>query len=69
MRSTLPQRRPSAALAALERQLADGGRLIAPVDDAGDQRLILERRVDDLIERTRLEAVRFVPLVPDEDEG
>ena len=31
-------------LAALERQLADGGRLIAPVDDAGDQRLILERR-------------------------
>jgi protein-L-isoaspartate(D-aspartate) O-methyltransferase len=56
-------------LAALERQLADGGRLIAPVDDAGDQRLILERRVDDLIERTRLEPVRFVPLVPNEDEG
>ncbi len=56
-------------LAVLERQLADGGRLIAPVDDAGDQRLILERRVDDRIERTWLEPVRFVPLVPDVEES
>jgi protein-L-isoaspartate(D-aspartate) O-methyltransferase len=56
-------------LATLEQQLSDGGRLIAPVDDAGDQRLILERRVGGLIERTWLEPVRFVPLVHDEDAG
>ena len=56
-------------LVALEQQLTDGGRLVAPVDAAGDQRLILERRVEGLIERTWLEPVRFVPLVPDESEG
>jgi protein-L-isoaspartate(D-aspartate) O-methyltransferase len=56
-------------LAALEQQLTDGGRLVAPVDAAGDQRLILERRVEGLLERTWLEPVRFVPLVPDESEG
>ena len=56
-------------LVALEQQLTDGGRLVAPVDAAGDQRLILERRVEGLIERTWLEPVRFVPLVPDESGG
>jgi protein-L-isoaspartate(D-aspartate) O-methyltransferase len=56
-------------LVALEQQLADGGRLVAPVDAAGDQRLILERRVEGLIQRAWLEPVRFVPLVPDESGG
>ncbi len=50
--------------AALEHQLADGGRLVAPVG-AGDQHLILTRRRGDELARIRLEAVRFVPLVRD----
>jgi protein-L-isoaspartate(D-aspartate) O-methyltransferase len=44
---------------ALEQQLADGGRLVAPVDD----RLVVERRRGDSIERQGLEGVRFVPLI------
>jgi protein-L-isoaspartate(D-aspartate) O-methyltransferase len=52
-------------LSALEQQLADGGRLVAPIDDLGGQRLVLERRLDGRIERIRLEPVRFVPLVHD----
>ena len=55
-------------LAALEHQLTDGGRLVAPVDGAGGQRLVLERRVGREIERTWLEPVRFVPLVPQKYE-
>ena len=45
--------------AALEAQLADGGRLVAPVDD----RLVRERRRGVAIEREWHEGVRFVPLV------
>ena len=49
--------------AALEEQLAPGGRLVAPVED-GQQRLILVRRTEEgMVERTQLERVRFVPLV------
>lgn len=49
--------------AALEAQLAPGGRLIAPVGDE-TQHLILVRRSHDgsTLERRRLERVRFVPL-------
>lgn len=52
---------------ALERQLAPGGRLVAPVGASGQQ-LVLERRGDDgdELERTPLEAVRFVPLIEGE---
>lgn len=50
--------------ATLEEQLADGGRLVAPVG-AGDQHLILTRRHGTELTRKRLEAVRFVPLVRD----
>ncbi len=49
--------------AALEDQLADGGRLVAPLD----QRLVLERRSGEALERTLLDPVRFVPLVAGED--
>jgi protein-L-isoaspartate(D-aspartate) O-methyltransferase len=52
-------------LGMLEQQLAEGGRLVAPIDTDGDQRLILERRVADRIDRAWLEPVRFVPLVHD----
>jgi protein-L-isoaspartate(D-aspartate) O-methyltransferase len=48
--------------AALQRQLAPGGRLVAPVE-ADEQRLVVERRTGDAIERRTLERVRFVPLV------
>lgn len=51
--------------AALEEQLAPGGRLVAPVGDAESQRLVLVRRSHDgrRVKRRRLDAVRFVPLV------
>lgn len=52
-------------LSVLEQQLAEGGRLVAPIDERGAQRLVLERRLDGRIERIRLEPVRFVPLVRD----
>jgi protein-L-isoaspartate(D-aspartate) O-methyltransferase len=47
---------------ALIDQLADGGRLVAPVED-GDQRLVLIRRRAGRFTSTELERVRFVPLV------
>ena len=48
--------------AELEDQLVLGGRLVAPVGD-GEQRLTLLRRVEDGVQRTAFEPVRFVPLV------
>ena len=47
---------------ALEEQLADGGRLVVPVED-GDQRLFVVHRTPEGLQRTGLERVRFVPLV------
>jgi protein-L-isoaspartate(D-aspartate) O-methyltransferase len=47
---------------ALERQLADGGRLVAPVGSR-EQHLVLVRRSGDRVIRRQLEAVQFVPLV------
>ncbi|MGH2979652.1 MAG: protein-L-isoaspartate(D-aspartate) O-methyltransferase, partial [Solirubrobacterales bacterium] len=47
---------------ALEEQLAEGGRLVVPVDGA-DQRLMLVRRTPEGFARTWHEPVRFVPLV------
>jgi len=48
---------------ALEAQLAVGGRLIAPVARAGKEHLVFVRRgTDGSLERTPLNAVRFVPL-------
>lgn len=44
---------------ALEDQLADGGRLVAPVDD----RLVVEERHGTALDRHGLESVRFVPLI------
>jgi protein-L-isoaspartate(D-aspartate) O-methyltransferase len=46
----------------LEQQLAQGGRLVAPVG-AASQHLMLTRRTAIGFEREQLEAVRFVPLV------
>lgn len=52
--------------AALEQQLAEGGRLVAPVGDA-NQYLTLTRRTSAGLHHERLEGVRFVPLVPDRE--
>lgn len=49
-------------LRALEEQLAPGGRLVGPLGRRR-QHLILSRRGESGLERRRLEAVRFVPLV------
>lgn len=49
---------------ALLEQLAEGGRLVIPVESGlGDQRLVCVRRVGDEFTETELGAVRFVPLV------
>jgi len=48
--------------AALEQQLALGGRLVAPVADDEGEQLVLVRRFEHGLERVRLESVRFVPL-------
>lgn len=44
-------------------QLADGGRLVAPVGSQWSQVLVKVRRQSDLLIRERLTAVAFVPLV------
>lgn len=50
--------------AALERQLARGGRLVLPVGTGENQRLVLiHRRLDGELQRRFLERVRFVNLV------
>ncbi len=51
--------------AALERQLAPEGRLVAPVGEAS-QRLVLTRRTPEGFRHSTLEGVRFVPLVRDD---
>jgi protein-L-isoaspartate(D-aspartate) O-methyltransferase len=51
-------------LGALEGQLADGGRLVAPVTGRR-QRLTVARREADRLRWRELEVVRFVPLVRD----
>ena len=52
---------------ALQEQLADGGRLVIPVED-GDQRLVLLHRTGDRCVASELERVRFVPLVTSSGE-
>jgi protein-L-isoaspartate(D-aspartate) O-methyltransferase len=49
----------------LERQLGPGGRLVAPVGATGQQLVLVERGVDEDggLTRTKLDPVRFVPLV------
>jgi protein-L-isoaspartate(D-aspartate) O-methyltransferase len=49
---------------ALEEQLADGGRLVAPLG-VRRQHLVLVQRTDGGLRRERLDPVRFVPLVRD----
>lgn len=48
---------------ALKMQLADGGRLIMPLGDESQMLLVLTRTSDQFVEE-KLEAVKFVPLLP-----
>jgi protein-L-isoaspartate(D-aspartate) O-methyltransferase len=48
---------------ALIAQLAPGGRLVAPVEGRGGQRLVLVRRLGGELSEARLDRVRFVPLL------
>lgn len=50
-------------------QLADGGRLVMPVGDRFAQQLLRVRRRGDRLEYEDLGAVRFVPLLPDVENG
>jgi protein-L-isoaspartate(D-aspartate) O-methyltransferase len=56
---------------ALERQLAPGGRLVAPVGASGQQLILVERTGPeaDALQRTTFEAVRFVPLIEGQPEA
>ncbi|SCK07865.1 protein-L-isoaspartate(D-aspartate) O-methyltransferase [Vogesella sp. LIG4] len=49
---------------ALLDQLADGGRLILPVGDQQEQHLWLYEKSAEGIRKTKLEAAKFVPLLP-----
>ena len=51
---------------ALERQLAPGGRLVAPVGASGQQLVLVERADGGELTRTTLDPVRFVPLIEGE---
>jgi len=55
--------RARARLRALEEQLAERGRLVVPVGDGEEQRLLRVRRRDGAVEREEVERSRFVPLV------
>ena len=54
---------PRDVVPVLEAQLAAGGRLVAPVVGAGEERLVLCTASSSGIVREELEPVRFVPLV------
>jgi protein-L-isoaspartate(D-aspartate) O-methyltransferase len=51
---------------ALERQLAPGGRLVAPVGASGQQLVLVTRSQAGELTRTTLDPVRFVPLIEGE---
>lgn len=48
---------------ALVRQLAPGGRLVAPVGASGQQLVLVERDAEGALHRSALDPVRFVPLI------
>ena len=54
---------PSDIPTPLKEQLADGGRMIIPVDSFWGQELVLLKKTDNKIERKDVLPVRFVPMV------
>lgn len=54
-----PQEIPQELIA----QLADGGRLVIPVGDDGEQQLVVVDRIGDEVKQAVMEPVRFVPLL------
>ncbi|MEW6648359.1 MAG: protein-L-isoaspartate(D-aspartate) O-methyltransferase [Pseudomonadota bacterium] len=55
---------PTQVPAALLEQLAEGGRLIVPVGNRGNQQLLLVSRSNGELKQDVLEMVSFVPMVP-----
>lgn len=53
---------------ALTAQLRDGGRMILPVGEAGDQRLIIMRKRQGVVTTEEDLAVRFVPMIHGDDQ-
>jgi len=53
---------------ALFEQMADGARMIVPVGDSGNQRLMVVHRNGDQFSHETLDAVSFVPLIHNRDE-
>ncbi|CAD7847815.1 MAG: Protein-L-isoaspartate O-methyltransferase (EC 2.1.1.77) [Olavius algarvensis Delta 4 endosymbiont] len=47
----------------LQDQLAEGGRLVIPVGPAGDQELVLLKKINGKIRQQKIIPVRFVPMV------
>jgi len=56
---------PASIPDALVEQLADGGRLVAPVGTGADQTIFRLRRTSDGVESEELISVRFVPMTGD----
>ena len=50
--------------AALVDQLAPGGRMVLPVGSKDQIMLLIERSASGVVKETKLDAVRFVPLLP-----
>ncbi len=59
---------PESVPEALTAQLREGGRMILPVGEAGNQRLIIMRKRQGLVTTEEDLAVRFVPMVHGEDQ-
>jgi protein-L-isoaspartate(D-aspartate) O-methyltransferase len=49
----------------LQEQLAEGGRMVIPVGEAGEQELVLLRKREGTIHREKIIPVRFVPMMSD----
>jgi protein-L-isoaspartate(D-aspartate) O-methyltransferase len=60
---------PEAVPAPLVAQLKPGGRMIIPVGEANEQKLILLRKLGDHLEQQAVLPVRFVPMTGEAEEG
>lgn len=57
---------PEAVPLPLQEQLAEGGHLVIPVGERGNQELVVVRKKDGVLATSRVLPVRFVPMVDEE---